>query len=159
MGGRAVPEYGDPGVVISPDQSIALGRNNEKAEQIKADLESANLVATTEASRLSLILKGTVATLGFNPSDMDFTAISNKAESRISGALGVPAIVAGLSVGMDSSTYNNLSNLKKSAFEECLEPTWEAFECELERQLLPDFTNDRISASNLRLSISGPARK
>ena len=43
---------------------------------------------------------------------------------------------------MDSSTYNNLSNLKKSAFEECLEPTWEAFECELERQLLPDFTND-----------------
>ena len=130
-----------PGVVISPDQSIALGRNNEKAEQIKQTWKR-KFGGDNRGEPLILDFKGTVATLGFNPSDMDFTAISNKAESRISGALGVPAIVAGLSVGMDSSTYNNLSNLKKSAFEECLEPTWEAFECELERQLLPDFTND-----------------
>jgi hypothetical protein len=80
-----------------------------------------------------------VTTLGYNPSDMDFTAISNKAEARISGALGVPAIVAGLSAGMDSSTYNNLANLKKSAFEECLCPLWENFETILDEQLLIDF--------------------
>jgi HK97 family phage portal protein len=130
-----------PGVVISPEQSISLGKNSEKAEQIKQTWKR-KFGGDNRGEPLILDFKGNVSTLGFNPSDMDFTAISNKAESRISGALGVPAIVAGLSVGMDSSTYNNLSNLKKSAFEECLEPTWEAFECDLERQLLPDFTND-----------------
>ena len=130
-----------PGVVISPDQSISLGKNSEKAEQIKQTWKR-KFGGDNRGEPLILDFKGTISTLGFNPSDMDFTAISNKAESRISGAMGVPAIVAGLSVGMDASTYNNLANLKKSAFEECLEPCWESFECDLERQLLPDFTND-----------------
>jgi HK97 family phage portal protein len=130
-----------PGVVISPEQSISLGKNSEKAEQIKQTWKR-KFGGDNRGEPLILDFKGTISTLGFNPSDMDFTAISNKAESRISGAMGVPAIVAGLSVGMDASTYNNLANLKKSAFEECLEPCWESFECDLERQLLPDFTKD-----------------
>lgn len=131
-----------PGVIVSPEQTISLGKNGEKAEQIK-QMWKRKFGGDNRGEPLILDFAASVTTLGFNPSDMDFTAISNKAESRISGAMGVPAIVAGLSVGMDASTYNNLSNLKKSAFEECLEPCWEAFECELERQLLPDFTNDK----------------
>jgi len=80
--------------------------------------------------------------MGYDPKQMDFASITNLAESRISGALGIPAIVAGLSAGLDSSTYNNLANLKKSAFEECLIPTWETFQRVITRQLLVDFERD-----------------
>lgn len=125
-----------PGVIVAPDQ--AIGMSKEKAEGLRQAWKR-RFGGDQRGEPLFLDFPGTVTTLGYNPSDMDFTAISNKAETRVAGAFRVPPVVAGLLVGAESSTYNNLANLKKSAFEECLCPTWEAFENVLDRQLLPDF--------------------
>ena len=128
-----------PGVIVSPQESI--GMTMEKAEQIK-QVWKRKFGGDNRGEPLILDFQANVTTLGYDPKTMDFGSITNLAESRIAGAMGVPAIVAGLSAGLDSSTYNNLANLKKSAFEECLMPTWEQFQTTLTTQLLPDFERD-----------------
>lgn len=128
-----------PGVIVSPQESF--GMTIEKAEQIKQTWKR-KFGGDSRGEPLILDFQANVTTLGYDPKQMDFGSITNLAESRISGAMGVPAIVAGLSAGLDSSTYNNLANLKKSAFEECLMPTWDQFQSTLTAQLLPDFERD-----------------
>lgn len=128
-----------PGVVVSPTENI--GMSPEKAEQIK-QVWKRKFGGDNRGEPLILDFQATVEVLGFDPKQMDFASINHLAETRIAGAFGIPAIVAGLGAGLDASTYNNLENLKKSAFEECLVPTWEAFEDELDTQLLPDFERD-----------------
>lgn len=128
-----------PGVIVSPQESI--GMTMEKAEQIKQTWKR-KFGGDNRGEPLILDFQADIKTLGYDPKTMDFGAITNLAESRIAGAMGVPAIVAGLSAGLDSSTYNNLANLKKSAFEECLIPSWEQFQVTLTSQLLPDFQRD-----------------
>ena len=129
-----------PGVVLNPTEMI--GMSPEKAENIK-QVWKRKFGGDNRGEPLMLDFPATVTTLGFNPADMDFSAISAVAETRISGALGIPAIVAGLYAGLDSSTYNNLDNLRKAAFEESLIPTWYAFAAHLTAQLLPDFTRNQ----------------
>jgi HK97 family phage portal protein len=128
-----------PGVVVSPAEPI--GMTMEKAEQIKQTWKR-KFGGDNRGEPLILDFQADIKPLGYDPKQMDFASITNLAESRISGALGIPAIVAGLSAGLDSSTYNNLANLKKSAFEECLIPTWKTFERTIARQLLIDFERD-----------------
>jgi HK97 family phage portal protein len=128
-----------PGVVINPRTPIGL--TLEKAEAIKQKWVS-KFGGDNRGEPLLLDFEADVTTLGFSPSDMDFAQVRRIGEERISGVLGIPAIVAGLGAGLESSTYNNLSNLKKSAFEENLVPTWRCLAEELTRQLLRDFTPD-----------------
>lgn len=128
-----------PGVVVSPTESI--GMTFEKAEQIKQTWKR-KFGGDNRGEPLILDFQASIQPMGYDPKQMDFASITNLAESRISGALGIPAIVAGLSAGLDSSTYNNLANLKKSAFEECLIPTWKTFQRTITRQLLIDFERD-----------------
>ena len=128
-----------PGVIVSPSEPIGL--TSEKAQQIKQTWKR-KFGGDNRGEPLILDFQASIETLGYDPKQMDFAALTNLAESRISGALGIPAIVAGLSAGLDSSTYNNLANLKKSAFEECLIPTWKNFEQVITRQLLIDFERD-----------------
>lgn len=129
-----------PGVVLNPTEMI--GMSPEKAENIK-QVWKRKFGGDNRGEPLMLDFPATVTTLGFNPADMDFSAINAIAETRIAGALGIPAIVAGLYAGLDSSTYNNLNNLRKAAFEESLIPTWYAFAAHLSTQLLPDFARDQ----------------
>lgn len=133
-----------PGVIVSPTEPI--GMTESKADQIKQTWKR-KFGGDSRGEPLILDFQADIKTLGYDPKQMDFGSITNLAESRISGAMGVPAIVAGLSAGLDSSTYSNLENLKKSAFEECLIPTWKAFERTIERYLLPDFERDVTAIS------------
>jgi HK97 family phage portal protein len=128
-----------PGVIVSPQESI--GMTAEKAEQIKQTWKR-KFGGDNRGEPLILDFQASIDTLGYDPKTMEFGAITNLAESRISGAMGIPAIVAGLSAGLDSSTYNNLANLKKSAFEECLLPTYDIFGQTITAQLLVDFERD-----------------
>jgi len=136
-----------PGVVMTPTEMIGL--SPEKAEAIKQTWKR-KFGGDNRGEPLMLDFPASVQTLGFDPEQMNFSAISNMAETRIAGALGIPAIVAGLSAGLDSSTYNNLENLRKAAFEEALIPTWRILANQLTRQMLVDYERD-LRTSRLRL--------
>lgn len=129
-----------PGTLIAP-KGIGASLSKEKASQIKQSWKQ-KFGGDNRGEVGILDFEAEITQLGFDPSEMDFSAIHMHAETRISGLLGVPAIVAGLTAGLESSTYNNLDQLKKSAFEERLVPDWEAFEDEIDRQLLIDFEQD-----------------
>lgn len=126
-----------PGVVVSPKQ--AVGFSPEKIKDMKQTFMR-KFGGDKRGEPLLLDFDATISTLGFSPKDMDFAAVRRIGEERISGCFGLPAIVAGLGAGLDASTYNNLKELKKSAFEDCLSPTWDDFAETLTNQLLPDFT-------------------
>ncbi|MBK9709522.1 MAG: phage portal protein, partial [Acidobacteria bacterium] len=85
-----------PGVIVSPQESI--GMTAEKAEQIKQTWKR-KFGGDNRGEPLILDFQASVEVLGFDPQQMDFAAINHLAETRIAGAFGIPAIVAGLGAG------------------------------------------------------------
>lgn len=71
-----------------------------------------------------------------DPSKMDTRANRKITEERISGALGVPAIVAGLGAGLDRSTFANMAEAREMAYESNIIPTHSLWADELNTQLL-----------------------
>jgi HK97 family phage portal protein len=141
-----------PGVVVSPEEAIGL--TEDKARAIKERWKE-RFGGDNRGEPLILDFKATVETLGFDPQSMDFKAIHDQAESRIAGALGVPPTLAFLNVSNEGSTYNNLTTFERIGFEQGIVPSYECIEDELDRQLLPDFEQNRavyteFDTSNIR---------
>ncbi|MBF6614754.1 MAG: phage portal protein, partial [Chloroflexi bacterium] len=63
-------------------------------------------------------------------------------EARISAAYGVPAIVAGLNIGLARSTYSNYEEARKAFAEQTLAPLWKAVASVIQNDLVPIFGND-----------------
>ncbi|MBF6615051.1 MAG: phage portal protein, partial [Chloroflexi bacterium] len=63
-------------------------------------------------------------------------------EARISAAYGVPAIVAGLNIGLARSTYSNYEEARKAFAEQTLAPLWKSVASVIQNDLVPLFGND-----------------
>lgn len=87
------------------------------------------------------VLEGgaTVSRLGLNLQELAFDALSKIPESRIAAAMRVPAIIAGLQVGLSQSTYANYEEARKSYTQDSLAPLWRLFASEVTADLLPEF--------------------
>lgn len=83
-----------------------------------------------------------VSKFAFSPADMTLDKINLKAEARISSLLNVPAIVAGLQVGLERSTYSNTEQAMRALWSNNIVPRQRAFTGKLNAQLLPDFGPD-----------------
>jgi len=73
---------------------------------------------------------------------MDLKALRRIPEERISGVLGIPAIVAGLGAGLDRSTFANFKEAREAAYESMIIPSQRIIGSALKRQLLRDFEDD-----------------
>lgn len=82
-----------------------------------------------------------VKVLSLNLQEMAFEALGRVPEARISGNMRVPAILAGLNVGLDNATYANLAGLRKFFTETTLVPMWRMDADEIGSDLLPEFGN------------------
>jgi HK97 family phage portal protein len=127
---------GIPGVLVTPGENVTLDR--EKAEQFKQQWEQ-KFAGDNRGKTAFLNYQAKVEQLGFNPTELSLKDVRRIPEERISGALGIPAIVAGLGAGLERSTYSNTEQARTQAFEENLVPTWYAMADEITQQLLPDF--------------------
>jgi phage portal protein BeeE len=76
--------------------------------------------------------------MGITPADMNLEAIRRIPEERISGLIGIPAIVAGLGAGLDRSTFANMAEAREHAYEGFIIPTQQLLAQDLNNQLLPD---------------------
>jgi HK97 family phage portal protein len=124
------------GAVVRPGAGVTV--TPETAEAIKQKFEART--TGDNVGRTVVLGENTeVDYPGFNPQQMDLAQLRKIPETRISGALGIPAIVAGLSAGLDRSTYSNTEQATAAAFEQNLVPTWRALSDDLNAQLLPDF--------------------
>ncbi len=75
--------------------------------------------------------------------ELAFEALRRVPESRICAALRVPPVIAGVNVGLEQMTYNNVANMRKRFAQDTMARIWSTFSETLTRQLLiPDFGAD-----------------
>lgn len=130
---------GVPGVIISPDEDVEI--DDPDAEAIKAQFAS-QFGNDHRGEPMVIGAKAKVTVLSFNPQQMDLKALRRVPEERVSGVLGVPAIVAGLGAGLDRSTFANYAEAREAGYEENIIPSQRLMGADLDIQLLPDFVGD-----------------
>jgi hypothetical protein len=80
-----------------------------------------------------------VSKFGFSPEELNLQALRRIPEERVTAALGVAAIVAGLGAGLDRSTFTNFAEAREAAYEEKIVPTQRQIADDIWKQLLPEF--------------------
>lgn len=80
-----------------------------------------------------------VATLSPNLEQLAWEALSRVPEARVAAAFRVPAIVAGLHVGLERATYANYGEARQVMTEDTIVPMWRAHADELTQALADDF--------------------
>ena len=129
-----------PGVVLAPGEGVGAV-NEEDLEQIRS--KWSDQFGSDNRGRLMIMRGATkVTTVSFSPSEMNLRELRRIPEERVSGALGVPAIVAGLGAGLDRSTFANMAEAREMAWESGLIPIQSLIADDLSSQLLPDFDDD-----------------
>lgn len=131
---------GVPGIVISPGaDDVDLG--DDEAAAIKQQFMT-QFTGDRRGDPLVLSANARVDRISFSPSEMDMRTIRRIPEERVSGVIGVPAIVAGLGAGLDRSTFANYGEAREAGYEENIIPSHRLLSADLEIQLLPDFVAD-----------------
>lgn len=131
---------GVPGVILSPSNttsSFATIGDPEKVKQafmekFGGDKRGEPMVMTGPTD---------IKVLSFSPQEMDLKALRRIPEERISGVLGIAAVVAGLGAGLDRSTFTNYGEARKAAYEESVIPEHKICAAELLVQLLPEWAD------------------
>jgi HK97 family phage portal protein len=143
-----------PGVVLAPGEGVGAV-NEEDLNQIRD--RWSDQFGSDNRGRLMIMRGATkVTTVSFSPQEMNLRELRRIPEERVSGALGVPAIVAGLGAGLDRSTFANMAEAREMAWESGLIPIQSLIADDLTAQLLPDFDDDPTASvvfdySNIRV--------
>jgi HK97 family phage portal protein len=134
---------GIPGVLLSPDAALVkdggrISFNEPEAERLKVDWQR-KTTGDERGKPMVLSIPMKVETFGFSPEQMVLRDVRQIPEERIAALIGIPAVVVGLGAGLDRSTYNNVSEAREQAYENCIIPT-QHLVCEtLDRVLLPAY--------------------
>lgn len=134
---------GIPGVLLSPDPSLLkdggkISFSTEDSERLKVDWQR-KTTGDERGKPMVLSIPMKVESIGFNPEQMVLRDARQIPEERISALIGIPAVVVGLGAGLDRSTYNNVSEAREQAYENCIIPTQTLIAQTLDLQLLPAF--------------------
>lgn len=98
----------------------------------------------------AVIDKGSKITpMSFTLQELEFTALRNVSESRISAALRVPAILAGLQVGLEAGIKATTDELRAMFAEQTLVHHWRRFEDAWSNQIAPEFGVSIVCAFDL----------
>jgi HK97 family phage portal protein len=125
---------GAPGMVIAP----AAGGKISDPDRVKAEFE-ARVSGDNRGRPLVMSSPITVTPAGYSPAEMNLDRLNKMPETRVAALFGSPAVVVGLSAGLDHSTYNNMGEAREHLYEGKVIPTHNFFKEELWAQLLPEF--------------------
>lgn len=111
---------GVPGLLVSPDGDAQPSSDDVAA--VKAYLRSA---FSGDRRGEPLVMSGPtrVEQFGFSPEQLLLRELRRIPEERVSGVLGVPAIVAGLGAGLERSTFTNMGEAREMAYESNIIPS------------------------------------
>lgn len=130
---------GVPGVVISPDGEVEI--SEEDANAAKAYVDE-NYRGDKRGKPLVITGPTKVQQFGFSPEQMNLKDLRRIPEERVTGVLGVAAIVAGLGAGLERSTFSNFAEAREASYEECIIPMQATIAEEIRFQLLPKYESD-----------------
>jgi len=133
---------GVPGIVISPSKESVDYEPSDAEVQATKEYISQNFSGDHRGE--PIVMKGpvSVSQFGFSPEQMNLRELRRIPEERISGVVGVAAIVAGLGAGLDRSTFANYAEAREASYEENIIPSHRFMSADLGLQLLPDFESD-----------------
>lgn len=129
------------GMVASPKNGDIANNFEEakiRAEHIRQLLDS-RFTNGNQGSTAVMAQPMELTQMAFSPEQMDLKELRRIPEERVSGSLGIPAIVAGLGAGISNMTKNDFEHAEKFAFEQNLIPTWRNLADELNNQILTEF--------------------
>lgn len=87
-----------------------------------------------------------VRRLALNLQELDLSALRHIPESRITAVCSIPAMLVGLNVGLERSTYSNMEEARKGWTTGTLSRLWALMAGELEADLSPEFGADLVVA-------------
>lgn len=142
---------GVPGVILTPDPSAQGGPTREDAQRYKT--EFAQKFGGDHRGE-PLVLGGAmkVSVLSFSPEQLNLDKLRTLPETRVSGVLGVPAIVAHLKAGLERATYSNARQLVEFFVESKMVPYWRQIAGQLTLSLLPEFSSNEDEEVQFDLS-------
>lgn len=133
--GALLANYAQPSMLIKTKMPI---RDKEVAKRLKAQFmtelggphkgEPALLDADTEIEKLSFDLK-----------QLEFPDVRAQAESRVSAAAGVPAVLVGLKVGLDKATYSNYESAREFFADTTLSNKWKRYSDQITSDLAKEY--------------------
>jgi HK97 family phage portal protein len=123
--------YTPEGVMLTPSEM----------QKVKQDFERNQ--TGNNAGRVTVMPRGMrYERAALNMQELALDALRGVPEARIAAAYGVPAIVAGLNIGLARSTYSNFEEARKAFTEQTLVPLWKAMAAEVQSSIVPLFGND-----------------
>jgi HK97 family phage portal protein len=92
---------------------------------------------------LPAVLEGgmTVQRLSLGLNELQIDQLMKIPETRVAAVLGVPAIVAGLGVGLDSATYSNFGQAMKVFTDYTLVPLWRSFAEQIQEAMRSEYAD------------------
>jgi HK97 family phage portal protein len=119
-----------PGTVLEVAGAVT---SQDDADLIKAAYTSQ--YGGRNRGKVGVVDKGTkVISVGFNLQQLEFPALRRISESRVCAAFGVPAMLVGLLVGLEHSTFSNYAEAREFFAETTCANYW--------RRFSDTFTND-----------------
>lgn len=122
--GSMLANYGSPGMMIHTKASL----------NTQADVDVIKAAARQEFGGIKRGSPGvldadtTITQVGFNLQQLEFPALRKVAESRIAAAYGVPAILAGLQVGLESGIRATIAEQREYFAETTCVSYWRRYE-------------------------------
>lgn len=86
--------------------------------------------------------EATITRMSMNLQELAFETLRRIPESRIAGAFRVPAILAGLYVGLEKATYANYKEARAQLTEDTFVPLWRSDAVELTQALAGEFDSN-----------------
>lgn len=127
-----------PGVILTP-KGDGLGPRQPEADQIR-DKWQERFGRDRRGEPLVLTGAMDVEMVSFSPQQMDLKQLRRVPEERVSGVLGVPAILAGLGAGIESSSGKSETVALIETFTEItIIPDWRRIGRQLTFDLLPEW--------------------
>ncbi len=133
---RLLVNNGAASMVVEYDKDARVTR--EEAAQVKQQL-IADFTGENVGSIGVVSPGGKVNRLSLSPSDMDLSSLHDQPHALIAAVIGIPAILAGLPIGLQHATYSNARQLREFFAESFLLPEWADDGETLTHQLLIDF--------------------
>lgn len=128
---------GAPGMVIAPQTGAKISDPDRVKQEFIArtsgDQRGAPMVMSAPI---------TVTPAGYSPAEMNLDRLNKMPETRVAALFGTPAVIVGLSAGLEHSTYNNMGEAREHLYEGTVIPTHNFFKEELWAQLLPEYGED-----------------
>lgn len=150
--------YAMPGIIITSKAKL----NQAEANRLKENF--ASKYGDMQRGRPAVIdADTTVQPLSHSLKNLEFPDVRALGEARIAAAFGVPAILVGLKVGLDRSTFNNMAEAREFMAETTLSVLWRRLSDQVQLDLVPEFDKSgrtvvRFDSANVR-ALAGQQRE